>query len=163
METTNYEKLCKLLGIPPNSTPAEITSRYRKCALSFHPDKGGDPEKMKLLNTLMSEFKDSQDLYADETLSDEEEDMEEMDPEEGCSAAGSQQQDESFDPFGGPPRVSQRDYDSAYCRLIELKWSIARFIKEMDGKRKQCNSTFYYDLKARFNAVPWGVFDNVQL
>tara|TARA_B100001989_G_scaffold250950_1_gene229089 strand:- start:280 stop:762 length:483 start_codon:yes stop_codon:yes gene_type:complete len=39
----------KALDIPYNATEKEIKSAYRKLAIKHHPDKGGDPEKFKLV------------------------------------------------------------------------------------------------------------------
>jgi DnaJ family protein A protein 2 len=38
------------LGIEQKATPDEIKKAYRKLAVKFHPDKGGDPEKFKEIN-----------------------------------------------------------------------------------------------------------------
>ena len=40
----------RFLGLNPNATEAEIKERYRILAFRFHPDQGGDEEKMKGLN-----------------------------------------------------------------------------------------------------------------
>jgi hypothetical protein len=36
-----------VLGVPKTSTDAEIKKAFRKLAMTHHPDKGGDPEKVK--------------------------------------------------------------------------------------------------------------------
>jgi len=38
------------LGLTSNATPAEVTKAFRKLALIYHPDKGGDPEEFKKIN-----------------------------------------------------------------------------------------------------------------
>ena len=46
----NNTYLYDILEISPNSTEEEIKSAYRKKAISFHPDKGGDIEIFKKIN-----------------------------------------------------------------------------------------------------------------
>lgn len=41
---------CKVLGLPPDATPAEIKSKYRQLALKHHPDKGGDAATFNKIN-----------------------------------------------------------------------------------------------------------------
>jgi preprotein translocase subunit Sec63 len=36
-----------VLGLPSNATPQQIKRRYRALAKRFHPDCGGDPQKMQ--------------------------------------------------------------------------------------------------------------------
>ncbi len=38
------------LGLPPMVTYKEIKERYKKLSRQFHPDKGGDYEKMAKIN-----------------------------------------------------------------------------------------------------------------
>ncbi|HIE33415.1 MAG TPA: J domain-containing protein [Thermodesulfobacteriaceae bacterium] len=53
MRPNKWEKLeaaRRLLKLPRETSRAEIREAYRRLAASFHPDRGGDPEKMKALN-----------------------------------------------------------------------------------------------------------------
>jgi len=44
-ETLVYDRL----GVQPTATDSEIRSSYKRLALQLHPDKGGDPDKFKLM------------------------------------------------------------------------------------------------------------------
>ena len=44
------EKARKILGLPRQTSRAEIREAYRQKAASLHPDRGGNSEQMKALN-----------------------------------------------------------------------------------------------------------------
>ncbi|GAK54399.1 heat shock protein DnaJ domain protein [Candidatus Moduliflexus flocculans] len=49
-------ELLSFMGLPPYATPEEIKKRFRELAHQFHPDKGGDSEKMIRLLELYEQF-----------------------------------------------------------------------------------------------------------
>merc|ERR1711953_107277 len=40
------------LGLPPDSSEADVGKMYKKMALELHPDRGGDPEKFQELQEM---------------------------------------------------------------------------------------------------------------
>ena len=44
----------KILGVPMNASLATVKKAYKKLALKYHPDKKGDAEKFKQINTAMA-------------------------------------------------------------------------------------------------------------
>jgi DnaJ family protein A protein 2 len=57
-------KLYESLGLTQNASPDEIKKAYRKLAMQYHPDKGGDSEKFK-------EISHAYDVLSDEGKRDE--------------------------------------------------------------------------------------------
>lgn len=57
------ERARKLLNLPLTTTRKEIVERYHQLAKEFHPDRGGDPEKMKALNEAYQVLIDYCDNY----------------------------------------------------------------------------------------------------
>ena len=39
-------EILSFFELPPHATPVEVKKRFRELAHKYHPDKGGDPEKM---------------------------------------------------------------------------------------------------------------------
>jgi DnaJ homolog subfamily A member 2 len=46
-KVVDTEKLYKILEVSKDATQDEIKKAFRKKALKEHPDKGGDPEKVR--------------------------------------------------------------------------------------------------------------------
>lgn len=55
------------LQLPNCASVAEIKTAYRKLALTHHPDRGGDAEKMKEINLAYEYLMKNKEAY-DETL-----------------------------------------------------------------------------------------------
>lgn len=48
------------LGVPKSASDKEIKQAFRKKAMEYHPDKGGDPDKFKAINEAYNTLKDPQ-------------------------------------------------------------------------------------------------------
>ena len=44
----------QLLGVKPGASPEELKAAYRKQAMKYHPDRGGDPDKFKQISEAYS-------------------------------------------------------------------------------------------------------------
>nr|QHD56407.1 putative small t antigen [Gammapolyomavirus anseris] len=154
MSFREIAELREMLSLPPHASYEDIKAAYRRAALMFHPDKGGDEEKMKRLNYLMErarEYKPEEDLYCDEELSSsEEEDV----PRPSTNATA---EDSGYASFTS--RVSELEFLHARAKLENLKSSLGRFFCKVDAGRKQCLMPEYLALKRAFCEMPWNLFD----
>ena len=57
--TDLYQKL----GLKDFASMQEVKKAYRGLALQHHPDRGGDPEKMKEINSIFEVFQKYKDQY----------------------------------------------------------------------------------------------------
>lgn len=69
------KSLYEILGVDVKATAEEISKAYKKGALKYHPDKGGNPELFKALSAAHSILSDSEKrlAYDENGLLDEEE------------------------------------------------------------------------------------------
>lgn len=51
--STSYDPY-QVLGVQPGASPDELKKAYRKQAMKYHPDRGGDPEKFKQVSEAYS-------------------------------------------------------------------------------------------------------------
>nr|AKU38313.1 large T antigen [Gammapolyomavirus avis]AKU38322.1 large T antigen [Gammapolyomavirus avis]AKU38331.1 large T antigen [Gammapolyomavirus avis]AKU38349.1 large T antigen [Gammapolyomavirus avis]QBR39168.1 large T antigen [Gammapolyomavirus avis] len=110
----SLRRLTELLGLPVTATAADIKTAYRRTALKYHPDKGGDEEKMKELNTLMEEFRETEGLRADETLEDSDPEPEESGYatfENGTEPQTTQDDNSQDSQYSTPPKRGTTDYE----------------------------------------------------
>lgn len=175
MDPEQKVELIRLLEIPIGASKAEVQAAYRRQALRLHPDKGGCPEKMKQLNALYELYKkhpedplDTDPLYCEESeLSDTDEEDEPDSAYASTQATRDTQQQEGTQrdqretPGPSNHHVSQEQYDRAYCRLLELKWSLEDLFRRQSRKRKQNLEPEFLQLKRRYDSVPWDVFNNI--
>lgn len=58
MQTNRYVTHYEILGVPPASTQEELHVAYKKLALQYHPDKGGDTDKFAGITAAYTVLKD---------------------------------------------------------------------------------------------------------
>lgn len=51
------------LGLPDFAPMSDVVKAYRRLALIHHPDRGGDPEKMKQINYIYDVLKNHKEAY----------------------------------------------------------------------------------------------------
>ena len=49
---TKEETLYEVLELPKDATDKQIKQKYKKLALEYHPDRGGDEQKFQDINLL---------------------------------------------------------------------------------------------------------------
>ncbi|ABB04267.1 putative small t antigen [Gammapolyomavirus corvi] len=150
-------ELRQLLDLPKTASYEKIKAAYRRKALMYHPDKGGDEEKMKRLNQLMDVARkydfSAETLQCEETLySSDEEDV---------SPGPSQRpEDTGYESFSASftDSVSALQFQHACTKITHLQNKLLMFFCYMDGRRKQCLAPEYRDLKKAYQGVPWTMF-----
>ena len=50
LESLSYSEALKLFNLDKDYTENDVLKKYKRLAIKFHPDKGGDVEKMQDLN-----------------------------------------------------------------------------------------------------------------
>lgn len=105
-----------ILGVPRTASQDEIKKAYRKLAMQHHPDKGGDENKFKEINT------------AYDTLSDPQKRAEFDNPQPRFNSQSFNFNGTDFDfadvfgqAFGGMPRRQRRNKDITIVLNLELE------------------------------------------
>ncbi|AGU68323.1 small T antigen [Butcherbird polyomavirus] len=164
MSCKEIRELRELLGLPPHASYDDIKAAYRKQALMYHPDKGGDEEKMKRLNCLMDKAKEydfsaeaaNSPLFCDESSlsSSDEEDV----PAQGSSRPGDDSGLGASFSAGFTDSVSALQFQHACTKIADLQYALLEFFSFMEKQRKQCLAPQYLDLQEAYKAVPWPYF-----
>ncbi|AKT44371.1 small T-antigen [Erythrura gouldiae polyomavirus 1] len=165
MSKADIAELRELLQLPKNASFEKIKAAYRKKALMYHPDKGGDEEKMKRLNSLMEQAKTydfsaenrEEDLYCEESLSSEEEDVS-PGPSQRAEDTGYGSFSASFN-ASFTDSVSALEFQHACTKITKLQDKLLAYFAYVDGQRKQCLAQPYRDLKRAYQGVPWNLFN----
>nr|QKX49052.1 small antigen [Polyomavirus sp.] len=163
MSCKEIRELRELLGLPSHASYDDIKAAYRKQALMYHPDKGGDEEKMKRLNCLMDKAKEydfsaeaaRSTLFCDESLSSsDDEDVSTPGPSRPTEDSG---YGASFN-ASFTDSVSALQFQHACTKIADLQYALLEFFDYMDRQRKQCLAPQYLDLQQAYKAVPWPYF-----
>ncbi|RLN88470.1 hypothetical protein BBJ28_00007700 [Nothophytophthora sp. Chile5] len=126
-KAVDNSKFYEALGVPKTATAAEIKKAYRKLALKNHPDKGGDPELVRLRLAGARNFKTITVAY--EVLSDpEKRELYDQYGEEGLqNGGGGGDASDLFSQFfrgqggGRRPRGPQKGEDLTHPLKVSLE------------------------------------------
>lgn len=156
--------LYDLLNISSTATLSDIHRGYRLSALKYHPDKGGDPEKFKIISTIHNLLSnDDKRKYYDETgRIDEDEDSHEYHENENTYEYWSSYYRQLF------PEITINDiikYENIYKGSNDEKNDIWNAYVNSDGDLKQIMNVVMFaesgDEERIINIIDDGINNNI--